>query len=174
MKKSYLKRTIFGIVVASSLFIWDFNHVVMAHTQNMPKSKGYIAMSYKVAGVKMATESEKEAMKIARDVVKNLFKALHDKQYRTAFDYFCPEIQNEIGYDRFVSNLSKTADIGMQYCGVIDYEGNLIGISAKVDEMIRLDNGKLDPRIFEYRFIVNKIQSGWKIVAMTSKDISYK
>lgn len=172
MKKVFFKSAMFGIVTALSLILWDCNHVVMAQPLNMLKSEKNIAMSYNVAGVKMATESEKEAMKIAKSVVENFFKALSNKQYRVAFDYFSPEIQDQFGYDRFVSNLSKTQHIGLLYCSVINYEGNLVAIGAETDELERLDNGKLNPRLFEYKLAVNKLQSGWKIVGIMSKDIT--
>lgn len=72
MKREVLRGIIFGIVVTLSLTFWVYNPVVLAQTLKMPVIAGNVSMSYNVAGVKLPTESEKQAMKIAKSVVQNL------------------------------------------------------------------------------------------------------
>lgn len=106
--------------------------------------------------------------------VQNLFKAINEKQYRVAFDYFSPEIQRKYGYDEFVKSASKADVIVLQYCGAIAFKGNLIILEAGSEDILRTDDGKIDPRLYEYRFAVNKIGNEWKIVDMVSEDVTLK
>ena len=167
-------RIALALMVLSLSFV-DYNSVVSAQVLKMPTSKDKIAMSYvDVIGRTMPDESEKEAMKIAKGVIQAFFKAVDDKQYRVAYNYFSPEIQKAVGYDAFVDSLSKTTRITLQYCGAIAFKGNLIILEAGSEDILRTDDGKIDPRLYEYRFAVNKIGNEWKIVDMVSEDVTLK
>ena len=74
MKRKILRSIMFGVVMASVLNFCGYDPVVSAQTLKTPVINENISMSYDVAGVKMPDESEKEAMKIAKNVTKNFFK----------------------------------------------------------------------------------------------------
>lgn len=172
MKRKILRNIVFEMVVASALNFMIYDPVVSAKTLKMPIIKENISMSYDVAGVKMPDESEKEAMKIAQNVTKDFFKALSDKQYRVAYNYFSSEVQSKMGYEAFVNGFSKTLYINLGYCGPIFYEGNLVILDGEYTEAFRTDDGKFDPRLFRFKLAINKIGNEWKIVDLVEKDVT--
>lgn len=162
------------MIGASFLIFGSYPPVVTAHALKNFESEGNISLSYNVAGVKMPDESEKEAMKIAKSVTQNIFKALQKKQYRIAYNYFGPELQSQVSYQQFVDHYSNTTLIGLEFCDVFDYEGNLIIIDGQYEQIERTADGKIDPRLFRFRFAVNKIGNDWKVVELIEEDVTLK
>lgn len=173
MKRKFLRSLVVYLSVASSLFFGGYEPIASAHTLKMTQ-EGNISMSYDVAGVKMPDNTEKEAMKIAKSVTENFFKAVYEKQYRLAYNYFSPEIQSKMGYEAFANGLAKASYTSLLYCGVANYEGNLVLIDGRYEQVLRTDDGKIDPRLYNFRFGVNKIGNDWKIVYLVEEDVTLK
>ena len=167
-------RIALALMVLSLSFV-DYNSVVSAQVLKMPTSKDKIAMSYvDVIGRTMPDELDKKNMDIAKSVTQSFFKALSDKQYRVAYNYYSPEIQNKIGYEAFVDSLSNVISINLQYCGPYSFAPNLIVMDGRYEQVNRTDDQKIDPRLYEFRFAVSKIGNEWKIADMIYEDVTLK
>lgn len=176
MKRYLLRSILFGIVFVSAVIICDYDQIVLAQTITIPTNEGNITMSYTdpLTGRKMPDGTEKEAMKIGKSVVLNFFKALSDKNYRLAINYLGPEFQKSLSNDKMEKIFSNTISISLYYCNPIYFEGNLVIFEGRGEETKRTVDGKIDPRLLEYKFAVNKIGNEWKIVDMTEEDVTLK
>ncbi len=172
MKRKLLKKVIFIVL---SLTLVSYNPVVSAQALISQVNKERIAMSYvDVLGRTMPDELDKKNMDSAKSVTQNFFKALSDKQYRIAYNYYSPEIQNKIGYEAFVDSLSNVISINLQYCGPYSFAPNLIVMDGRYEQVNRTDDKKIDPRLYEFRFAVSKIGNEWKIADMIYEDVTLK